>query len=180
MLVVTLITAIVFIFFYTKEKKISSTLNLTKYQLDSAYALLGYEAYFYRDNTIVFYELNMQGDTIAVDVPDIEKITRLFENAKNYREIYDDLFELTSNNSRYELALEYYLDPLMHQEYLDRNGIDFKSKYTHSQRIEIVKKITNKSVTFNRLYCYGFAFDWYREIDPTAIREIEMFLFFTE
>lgn len=109
-----------------------------------------------------------------------EKFTRVFEDANRLREMNDALFELTSSNARYEMALEYYADPLMHQEYRDRTHTNFKSKYTQEQRKEIVKKIQDEVKSFNPIIAYRDAFDWYREIDPVAIKEIELFLFFTE
>lgn len=181
MFVVATLTALGLGTLYNKERSVNADLKHSLSKLDSAYAVLDYSAFFYdKDSSIVYYELNEDGDTVVVNIPDEEKIRRLFEDAKNHREISQDLFELTSGNARYEMALEYYSDPLMHQEYRDRTGTDFKSKYTPAQRKEIVEKIKKETGSFNRIIAYRDAFDWYREIDPVAIKEIEVFLFFTE
>jgi hypothetical protein len=180
--VISSICAISLASLYNKEKNERLSYQEENKILDSAYANLDYAAFFYdKDSSIVYYEHNDEGeDTIHVMIPNIDKIRRIASDAKLYREISDDLFELRSNDTRYQMALEYYADPLMHQEYRDRTGSDFKSRYTPKERKEIVEKILKESESFNSLYRYGFAFDWYREIDPVAIKEIEVFLFFTE
>lgn len=124
------------------------------------------------------YRIDNEEDT--VDISYTEKINRLAEDASRYRDIHDDIFELRLTNTRYETALEYYADPLIHQEYRDRTRTNFKSKYTESQRKEIVEKIKKEAGSFNSIIAFKDAFDWYRGIDPVAIKEIEIFLFFTE
>lgn len=140
---------------------------LISQEIDSASVKLDYIQYDVKD-----------GDTVWVSTS--EKLKKMYYDAGRYREIHDDLFELSSNNARYEMALEYYADPLMHQEYRERSDSDFKSKYTEAQRKEIVEKIKKEINSFNPIIAYRDAFDWYREINPVAVKEIENFLYFTE
>jgi len=148
----------------TELKKIEGI----KQRIDSAFIKLDYIESFVDDD----------GDTVEVSTE--KKIGQMVDDAFRYREMHDDLFELRSTDARYEMALEYYADPLMHQEYRDRTGTDFKSKYTETQRKEIVEKIRKEVSSFNSIIAYRDAYDWYREINPAAIKEIELFLYFTE
>lgn len=152
---------------YSKKNIELKQVQLIYQEIDSASVKLDYIQYNVED-----------GDTTWVSSYD--KLKKMVSDAESYREIHDDLFELRSNNARYEMALEYYEDPLMHQEYRDRTDTNFKSKYTEAQRKEIVEKIRKEINSFNPIIAYRDAFDWYREIDPVAIKEIEIFLFFTE
>lgn len=153
---------------YNKKDSQFKQSQLVLSQIDSAWVKLDY----------IQYTVDDDGDTVEISAT--EKISKLAEDASRYRDMHDDLFELRSNEARYEMALEYYADPLMHQEYRDRTNSDFKSKYTESQRKEIVEKIRKEVNSFNSIIAYRDAFDWYREINPAAIEEIEIFLFFTE
>jgi len=153
---------------YNRQNTEMQELKEMKSQLDSSFTKLDY----------IEYNVDDEGDTIMVSVK--ERIDQMTNDASRYRDLHDDLFELTSNNARYEMALEYYADPLMHQEYRDRTGTNFRSKYSESQRKEIVEKIRKEIPSFNQIIPYMLALDWYREIDPVAVEEIEVFTFFTE
>lgn len=139
-----------------------------KQRIDSSFIKLDYIESYVDDD----------GDTVEVSTE--KKIEQMTEDAFRYREMHDDLFELRSTEARYEMALEYYADPLMHQEYRERTGSNFKSKYTETQRKGIVEKIRKEVSSFNSIIAYRDAYDWYRAINPTAISEIELFLYFTE
>jgi len=106
------------------------------------------------------------------------KIIKVFEEADNYRDLHEDLFELTVNNGRYEVALESYSDSLMHEELYDRTG--YRSKFKQSDRIKFIKDIKEIAKDCNRLIAYMSAFDVYREQNPAAVKDIEQFLFFSE
>ena len=106
------------------------------------------------------------------------KIVRVFDDAMVYREIHDDLFELKVTNGRYEMALEYYLDPLMHEELLERTG--YKSKFSVNERIKFVNEIKDLAKDCNMLVSYMYACDLYGERFPDAVKDIEQFFYFTE
>jgi hypothetical protein len=155
-------------FLYNKQNVELQEMKAIKSQIDSAFIKLDY----------IQYNVDDEGDSVEVSIK--QRIDQMTNDASGYRDLHDDLFELTSNNGRYEMALEYYADPLMHQEYRDRTGTNFRSKYSESQRKEIVEKIRKEIPSFNQIIPYMLALDWYREIDPVAVEEIEVFTFFTE
>lgn len=124
-----------------------------------------------------FDSLYVKADYVPDSNMDV-KIVRVFDDAMIYREIHDDLFELKVTNGRYEMALEYYLDPLMHEELRERTG--YKSKFTQQERIKFVNEIKDLAKDCNMLVSYMYACDIYKEQYPAAVKDIEQFFFFTE
>lgn len=107
-----------------------------------------------------------------------EKILHVFEDANNYRDMQEDIFDLTTTNGRYEVALESYGDTLMHEELYLRTG--YRSKFKSQDRVKFINDIKEISKDCNKLIAYMYAFDIYREQHPAAVKDIEQFLFFSE
>jgi hypothetical protein len=106
------------------------------------------------------------------------RVNNVFEDANAYREVYSDIFELKTNEMRYESALESYVDTAMHQELYERDG--FKSAFTQEERVKAADEIRSFADSYNNLVAYSYVFDEYRRVHPAITREIERFLFFTE
>jgi len=106
------------------------------------------------------------------------RVNNIFSDANAYREVYSDIFELQTNETRYEEALKSYIDLAMHQELYERDG--FKSVYIQAERVKAVNEVSHLTDSYNNLVAYSYAFDEYRRMHPAIIKEIERFLFFTE
>ena len=150
---------------------------LTALILAVYYNKLDMEVTELKNNNAFFDSLYVKSDYIPSENRK-EKILHVFEDANNYRDMQGDIFDLTTTNGRYEVALGAYADSLAEDMLNEHDpSLKFKSKYSYKERLEIVRKIEEEAKSFNQIIPYFMAIElWYREIDPIAVKEINLFL----
>ena len=154
--VLAALTALITGVYYNKLDRENTELKRNQARFDSLYSKMDY----------------IPDSTMEV------KIARVFEDAIAYQEIYPNLQDLTWIDSRYSIALADYADSLAEDMLNEHDpSLRFKSKYSYKERREIVRKIEEEAKSFNQIIPYFMAIElWYKEIDPIAVKEINLFL----